>query len=426
MIKILKYPSRKDWTGILRRPSVDREEIEGSVRKIVNKIRKNGDRALRKFTEKFDGFKMDKIELDGEEIDEGVSTIAPQLQNAIDIAIQNVRKFHNEQLQEEKRIETMPGISCWRRSVPIDKVGLYIPGGSAPLFSSIIMLGVPASIAGCEEIIMCTPPGKDGKIEPAMLYAAKMCGVKRIFRAGGAQAIAAMAYGTETIPRIQKIFGPGNSYVTEAKKLVQQDGIAIDLLAGPSEVLIIADQRCNPSYVAADLLSQAEHGKDSQVMLVTDSERIAEEVKAEIGNQLKSLDTYRNIVYSLGNSKIIVMKTIMECIEISNEYAPEHLILAIENAEDHLDSIRAAGSVFVGNYSPEAAGDYASGTNHTLPTNGLARNHSGVSVDSFMKKISFQKLTAEGLKNISETVMTMAEAERLPAHKNSIAIRLKP
>ncbi|HEX7845219.1 MAG TPA: histidinol dehydrogenase, partial [Chitinophagaceae bacterium] len=340
-------------------------------------------------------------------------------------AKKNIETFHLSQKEESRKIETMPGVTCWRKPVAIEKVGLYIPGGSAPLFSTVLMLAVPASMAGCKEIILCTPPSKDGSVHPAILYSAQLCGVTKIFKTGGAQAIAAMAYGTETIPKLFKIFGPGNQYVTAAKQIVQQEGVSIDMPAGPSEVLVIADETAIPEFVAADLLSQAEHGPDSQVILLATKESIADAVKEAIKNQKEELTRKDITEKALQNSKTIVFENINEAIEFSNLYAPEHLIIACRNAETIAEKISAAGSVFLGNYSPESAGDYASGTNHTLPTNGYAAMYSGVSLDSFVKKITYQQLTKEGLKNISNTVMEMAAAEGLDAHKNAVAIRLK-
>ena len=347
------------------------------------------------------------------------------MKQAIQEAKLNIETFHASQKEAIKKIETMPGVICWRQAVGIEKVGLYIPGGSAPLFSTVLMLAVPAQIAGCKEIVLCTPPSKDGSINPAILYTAALCGIKNIFKAGGVQAIAAMAYGTESISRVFKLFGPGNQYVTLAKQIIQQQGVAIDMPAGPSELLVIADETAIPEYVAADLLSQAEHGPDSQVVLLTTNEAVAEKIIHAINNQLKELPRKEITELALQNSKAIIVKDMEEAITLSNLYAPEHLILAGSNAEDITDKIISAGSVFIGNYSPESAGDYASGTNHTLPTNGYAAMYSGVSIDSFVKKITYQQLTKEGLENISNTVMAMAAAEGLAAHKNAVAIRLK-
>ena len=425
MINVIKYPDRKDWKELIRRPVFEHASLEKAVKKIVDKVRDKGDKAIRKYTKEFDGVKLKNLTVTEKEIKSPERLLSQELKNAIQQAKSNIENFHRSQLEDTKLIETMPGINCWRRSIGIEKVGIYIPGGSAPLFSTVLMLAIPATIAGCKEIILCTPPSKDGVIDPAILYAAGLCGVTKIFKAGGVQAIAGMAYGTETIPKVFKIFGPGNQYVTTAKQLIQKEGISIDMPAGPSEVLVIADETAIPEYVAADLLSQAEHGEDSQVMLLTTSESIIEKVQQSIKEQLEALPRKDIAERALANSKIVLLTSIDEAIGLSNLYAPEHLILSCENAEELTGKIVSAGSVFIGNYSPESAGDYASGTNHTLPTNGYAAMYSGVSVDSFVKKITFQKLSKEGLENIGNTVMEMATAEGLDAHKNAIAIRLK-
>jgi len=425
MINVIIYPVRKDWQEIIRRPVVENVSLEKTVRRILEKVKAKGDKAIRKYTKEFDGVKLKKLEVSEKEINAAEKLITKELKDAIQQAKSNIEKFHSAQLEEIKIIETMPGINCWRRSVGIEKVGLYIPGGSAPLFSTVLMLAIPASIAGCKEIVLCSPPSKDGTINPGILYAAKLCGVTKIFKAGGVQAIAAMAYGTETIPKVFKIFGPGNQYVTTAKQLVQQESVAIDMPAGPSEVLVIADDSAVTEFVAADLLSQAEHGADSQVLLVTSSRLLIDNVIAELEKQLMQLKRKELAEKALSNSKIILVNSIDEAMELSNLYAPEHLILSCNDAERLVNKIVSAGSVFIGNYSPESAGDYASGTNHTLPTNGYAAMYSGVSIDSFVKKITFQQLTKEGLENIGETVMQMAIAEGLDAHKNAVAIRLK-
>ncbi|HEX2631039.1 MAG TPA: histidinol dehydrogenase, partial [Chitinophagaceae bacterium] len=392
-----RYPSKDQWPEITARPVADLSSLEKSVRKILQKVKEKGDKAVRKFTKEFDGIALKKLVVTEKEIQQATASLDDELKKAISQAKQNIETFHRAQQQQSEKIETMPGISCWRRSLPIEKIGLYIPGGSAPLFSTVLMLGVPASIAGCKEIVLCTPPSKEGSIHPAILYAAQICGIDKIYKAGGVQAIAAMAYGTESIPRVFKIFGPGNQYVTLAKQLVQQQGLAIDMPAGPSEVLVIADETCEPAYVAADLLSQAEHGPDSQVVLITTNETIAVKVKEEIGQQLKELPRASIAGQALDNSKVIIVKTIDEATALSDHYAPEHLILACADAESVAEKINTAGSVFIGNYSPESAGDYASGTNHTLPTNGYAAMYSGVSLDSFVKKITYQQLTKQGL-----------------------------
>ena len=425
MIKVIKYPGRKDWQEIIKRPAFETASLEKAVRKILEKVKTKGDRAIRKYTNEFDGVKLKKLEISKKEIEAAEKLLSQELKDAIQQAKANIEKFHQSQKEEIKIIETMPGIKCWRKSVGIEKVGIYIPGGTAPLFSTVLMLAIPASIAGCKEIVLCTPPSKDGSIHPAILYAAILCGITKIFKAGGVQAIAAMAYGTESIPKVFKIFGPGNQFVTSAKQLIQKDGVAIDMPAGPSEVLVIADETCVPEFVAADLLSQAEHGADSQVILLTTSETVAENVQDCIITQLNELPRKEIAEKALANSKIVLLNSIDEAIELSNLYAPEHLILSCDTAEELTSKIISAGSIFIGNYSPESVGDYASGTNHTLPTNGYAAMYSGVSVDSFVKKITVQQLSKEGLENIGNTVTQMATAEGLDAHKNSVAIRLK-
>lgn len=425
MIKIIKYPNKRDWQEITRRPVLENISLEKTVKKILEKIKTKGDKAVKKYTKEFDGVKLKKLIVSEKEIKAAEKLLPEELKSAIQQARSNIEKFHLSQIEEVKTVETMPGINCWRKSAGIEKVGIYIPGGTAPLFSTVLMLATPATIAGCKEIILCTPPSKDGAINPAILYSASICSVTKIFKAGGVQAIGAMAYGTETIPKVFKIFGPGNQYVTAAKQLIQKDGVAIDMPAGPSEVLVIADDTAVPEFVAADLLSQAEHGTDSQVILLTTSESITEKVQECLKEQLKSLSRKKLAEKALLNSKIILLDNIDEAIELSNLYAPEHLILSFRDAESLTDRIISSGSVFVGNYSPESVGDYASGTNHTLPTNGYAAMYSGVSVDSFVKKITFQQLTKEGLRNIGNTVMLMAAAEGLDAHKNAVEIRLK-
>ena len=425
MINVTRYPDRKDWKEMTKRPAFENATLEKTVKKILEKVKDKGDKAVRKYTKEFDEVKLKKLAVSEKEIKSSENLLSQELKDAIQQAKSNIEKFHGSQLEEIKVIETMPGINCWRRPVGIEKVGIYIPGGSAPLFSTVLMLAIPASIAGCKEIILCTPPSKDGSINPAILYAANLCGVTKIFKAGGVQAIAAMAYGTESIPKVFKIFGPGNQYVTAAKQLIQKEDVTIDMPAGPSEVLVIADETAVPEFVAADLLSQAEHGADSQVTLLTTSELIVEKVQQSIKEQLEELPRKEIAEKALANSKIVLLNSIDEAIDLSNLYAPEHLILQCENAGELTGKIISAGSVFIGNYSPESVGDYASGTNHTLPTNGCAAMYSGVSVDSFVKKITFQQLTKEGLENIGRTVMKMATAEGLDAHKNAVAIRLK-
>ena len=425
MIKLIKQPSKEDWQEIVKRPVLENSSLEKTVKKILDKVKDKGDKAVRKYTKDFDGVKLKKLIVSEREIKAAEGLLSQELKDAIQQAKSNIEKFHRSQIEETKVVETMPGINCWRKSVGIEKVGIYIPGGSAPLFSTVLMLAIPAVIADCKEIILCTPPSKNGSINPAILYTANLCGITKIFKAGGVQAIAAMAYGTESIPKVFKIFGPGNQYVTAAKQLIQKEGIAIDMPAGPSEVLVIADESAVPEFVAADLLSQAEHGADSQVSLLTTSELIVEKVQQSIKEQLNELPRKEIAEKALANSKIVLLNSIDEAIDLSNLYAPEHLILSCNNAEELIEKIVSAGSVFIGNYSPESVGDYASGTNHTLPTNGYAAMYSGVSVDSFVKKVTFQQLTKEGLINIGKTVMQMAEAEGLDAHKNAVAVRLK-
>jgi len=425
MITTIKYPLKEDWQEIVKRPVAETVSLEKTITKILDKVKSKGDKAIRKYTKAFDGVKLKKTEVSQKEIATAEKLLSQELKDAIRQAKANIEKFHIAQIEEVKIIETMPGIKCWRKSVGIEKVGIYIPGGSAPLFSTVLMLAIPASIAGCIEIVLCTPPSKNGSVHPAILYAASLCGVTKIFKAGGVQAIAAMAYGTESIPKVFKIFGPGNQYITCAKQSIQKDGVAIDMPAGPSEVLIIADETCVSEFIAADLLSQAEHGADSQVILLTTSEAVAEKTQDCIKTQLNELPRKEIAEKALTNSKIVLLNSIDEAIELSNLYAPEHLILSCHNAEEASFKIISAGSIFIGNYSPESAGDYASGTNHTLPTNGYAAMYSGVSVDSFVKKITYQQLSKEGLENIGNTVMQMAAAEGLDAHKNAVAVRLK-
>ncbi len=424
-MKFYRYPDKKYWAEIIQRPVVDNSSLKKTIKKIVQKVKDNGDKAVRKYSKEFDGVKLKLLAVTEKEINAAQTLLPDELKQAIQQAKRNIESFHASQKEEVKKIETMPGVICWRQSVAIEKIGFYIPGGSAPLFSTVLMLAIPAQIAGCNEIILCTPPLKDRTIHPAILYAAQLCGITKIFKAGGVQAIAAMAYGTKSIPKVFKIFGPGNQYVTLAKQFVQQLGVAIDMPAGPSELLVIADDTVVPEYVAADLLSQAEHGPDSQVVLLTTNEEFAKKVILCVNIQQESLPRKDITQLALENSKVVIVKDIEEAIALSNFYAPEHLILACDNAEEMTDKIISAGSVFLGNYSPESAGDYASGTNHTLPTNGYAAMYSGVSLDSFVKKITFQQLTKEGLENISHTVMTMAAAEGLDAHKMAVAIRIK-
>jgi histidinol dehydrogenase len=419
-MKIFLNPDKNDWPELAKRPELAVADLEVVVKEIFDTVKKNGDAALLQFTEKFDKVKLNSV---------AVSTfnatdINPALQNAILFAKSNIEKFHATQREEIKRTETTAGVICWRESRAIERVGVYIPAGSAPLFSTLLMLVIPAKLAGCKEIVLCTPPDKNGNINPVILYTAKLLGLEKIYAVGGIQAIAAMTFGTETINKADKIFGPGNQYVTAAKKAAQNFGVAIDMPAGPSEILIIADTNCVPEFVAADLLSQAEHGGDSQVILLSDNETVIQETIAQLKVQLEKLPRKETAALALENSKAILLKDVDSCIEFSNLYAPEHLILAIENAEKFIPKISNAGSVFLGNYSCESAGDYASGTNHTLPTNGYARSYSGVSLDSFLKKITFQHLTEKGIQNIGHAIELMADAENLFAHKNAVTLRL--
>ena len=424
-MKAIKYPKKDEWAELLKRPVMDQLSLEKKVRKVLQKVKDKGDKALKKFTKDFDGARIRKLMVSEKEIIDATGKVPAELKEAIKLAANNIAAFHSSQLGEEQVIETMPGVKCWRRSVPIEKVGLYIPGGTAPLFSTVLMLGIPAKLAGCKEIILCSPPQKDGTIHPVILFAAQTVGISKIYKSGGAQAIAAMAFGTETIPNVFKIFGPGNQYVTCAKQLVQSEGIAIDMPAGPSEVCVLADESANPVFIAADLLSQAEHGADSQVLLVTTSQKLASEVRTEIENQLRDLPRRTIASKALENSRSIIVKTKEDAIDLVNEYAAEHLIIACEDDEAIAEKIVNAGSVFLGNYSPESAGDYASGTNHALPTNAFAKSYSGVSVDSFVKKITWQQLTKEGLIQIADAVQTMAKAEGLDAHARAVSLRLQ-
>ncbi|MBN8861673.1 MAG: histidinol dehydrogenase [Sphingobacteriales bacterium] len=423
-MNIISNPQRSDWDALLKRPAFDSRSLESVVLPVLNAVKENGDKALLEFTTRFDKVALTEMQVMPGETEEAESLLGDDLKAAIIQAKQNIHLFHSRQLQSPEKVETMPGVTCWRKSVGIEKVGLYIPGGSAPLFSTVLMLGIPAAIAGCREIILTTPPGREGRIHPAILFAAQQAGITRIFKAGGAQAIAAMAYGTESIPAVFKIFGPGNQYVTCAKQLVQRDGVAIDMPAGPSEVCVLADETANSGYIAADLLSQAEHGPDSQVLLVTTSAKLAPEVMKAIETQTLALPRKQIVEGALQHSKVIIVKDIQEAVAIVNAYAPEHLIISCVNDEAVAEKIVNAGSVFLGNYSPESAGDYASGTNHTLPTNGYARAYSGVSVDSFVKKITYQKLTRGGLSGIAPVIIRMAEAEGLEAHANAVRVRM--
>ena len=422
-MKRIEYPERLQWKELLQRPVIDTATLQQQVKAVMDVVKQDGDKAVIQFTRQFDGVQLERLQMTEEEIAIAIELIPDDLKRAIKQAAHNIRTFHEQQKAAIEIIETMKGIRCWRKSVGIEKVGLYIPGGTAPLFSTILMLGIPAQIAGCNEVILCSPPDKNGRLNPAIVYAANLVGITKIFTIGGVQAIAAMACGTETVPQVYKIFGPGNQYVTCAKQLVQQDGIAIDMPAGPSEVCVLADDSANPAFVAADLLSQAEHGTDSQVLLVTIDPELVNKVIEELNKQLEQLPRKEIATKSLANSKVILVTDLNEAIDLVNEYAAEHLIISCKDDELVAEKIINAGSVFLGNYSPESVGDYASGTNHTLPTNGFAKAYSGVSVDSFVKKITYQKLTKEGLESIASTVTTMAAAEGLDAHKNAVLIR---
>lgn len=424
-MQIIIYPERKDWKNILTRPAFDTSSLNDTVGKILADVKVRGDEAILEYEEKFDKVQLSSLAVSQAEIEESEKLVSEELKAAIRQAKQNIEIFHRSQQLETKKIETTQGVSCWQKAVGIEKVGLYIPGGTAPLFSTVLMLAVPAKIAGCKEIILCSPPNKEGKIHPAILFAAKEAGVNQIFKAGGVQAIGAMAYGTDAIPQVYKIFGPGNQYVMAAKQLVSLKDVAIDMPAGPSEVQVIADETSIPQFVAADLLSQAEHGVDSQVILTTTSEPFISEVLHEIEKQLFELPRREIAEKALQNSKLVLLRDEQEVIDITNQYAPEHLIIETADYMDIADQIVNAGSVFLGNYTPESAGDYASGTNHTLPTNGYAKAYSGVNLDSFVKKITFQRITKQGIKNLGPAIEIMAENEELFAHKNAVTLRLK-
>jgi histidinol dehydrogenase len=424
-MQVFEEPKKQDWEALLTRPNFDAALLMPQVQSILDVVAMEGDAALFKYSETFDQVQLKTIVIDPALIQAAEELVAPALKAAILSAKVNIEIFHQAQIKREEKIETMPGVWCWRKSVGIEKVGIYIPGGTAPLFSTVLMLGVPAKLAGCNEVILCTPPRKDGTVDPAILFAAGLVGIQQIYTIGGAQAIAAMAYGTATVPKVFKIFGPGNQYVTAAKQLIQQQGVAIDMPAGPSEVCVYADETAIPSFVAADLLSQAEHGADSQVLLIASNKNIVDQVQIELEKQLVELPRQDFAIKALGHSKAMVVALRDDAIQLINAYAPEHLILSVENALVVAEKIINAGSVFIGNYSPESVGDYASGTNHTLPTNGHAKAYSGVSVDSFVKKITFQQLTEMGLKNIAQTVIQMASGEQLEAHAQAVAIRVK-
>ena len=423
-MKVIEYPAREDWVKILTRPSLDVAKLQETVNTVLNKVRYGGDAAVKENELLFDKVRLDSLAVNEDEMMEADCLVDDSLKSAIELAHENIAKFHSAQKFQTKKIDVQSGVTCWQKAVAIEKVGLYIPGGTAPLFSTVLMLATPAKIAGCKEIVLCTPPNREGKVNPAILIAAKIAGVNKIFKAGGVQAIGAMAYGTESIPKVYKIFGPGNQYVVAAKQAVSLKDVAIDMPAGPSEVEVLADENSNPSFVAADLLSQAEHGVDSQVIMITTSKDIIPAVQREVERQLGLLPRKEIAARSLENSKIILVKDQEEMMNMSNEYAPEHLIISTDNYLELADKVVNAGSVFLGKFSCESAGDYASGTNHTLPTNGYAKSYSGVSLDSFIRKITFQELTAEGIGKIGPAVEEMAKNEQLDAHRNAMTLRL--
>ena len=423
MKKIL-YPNQAEWAEILKRPVLNMETLRGTVCEVLDKVKAEGDKAVIEYEERFDKVQLESLAVTDAEMKEAEKEVPIELKVAILLAQRNIYTFHKKQKFEGKKVETMEGVTCWQKAVGIEKVGLYIPGGTAPLFSTVLMLAVPARVAGCKEIVLCTPPNKEGKIHPAILYAAQVSGVSKIFKAGGVQAIGAMAYGTESVPKVYKIFGPGNQYVMAAKQQVSLHDVAIDMPAGPSEVEVIADETANPAFVASDLLSQAEHGVDSQVVLITTSEKLLNEVEYEVQHQLARLPRWQMAEKSLANSKLILVKDMEEAIAMTNEYAPEHLIIETSNYMELAEKVVNAGSVFLGLYTPESAGDYASGTNHTLPTNGYAKAYSGVSLDSFIRKITFQEINREGIQNIGPAIEVMAANEQLDAHKNAVSVRL--
>nr|WP_321407769.1 histidinol dehydrogenase [uncultured Carboxylicivirga sp.] len=425
MMQKIIYPEKKSWAALLERPDNGLEDLFDTARGVLDDVKRNKDAALIKYTRMFDGVDLEDFKVLQTEIDEACINISSDLKEAILTAKKNIETFHKAQLREVKVIETMPGVQCWQKAVPIEKVGLYIPGGTAPLFSTVLMLAIPAKIAGCKEIVLCTPAGKNGKINPAILYTANLVGVTQIFKLGGIQAIGAMAYGTETVPSVSKIFGPGNRFVTAAKQVVSLKDVAIDMPAGPSEVMVMADESADPAFIAADLLSQAEHGADSQVILVTNNETLLDEVGSSLAEQLEQLSRKEVAEKALDNSRMIVLESVEEMLEMCNEYAPEHLILSMRDDEEIASKVVNAGSVFLGNYSPESAGDYASGTNHTLPTHGYAKSYSGVSTESFMKKITYQKISEKGIQKLGPAIEIMAAAEQLDAHKNAVTVRLQ-
>ncbi len=424
-MQTLYSPERREWKSLLKRPTQSVQDIERTVNQIFGEVQTGGDAVVSKYTRLFDGIDPGDLKVSDQEIRSAAAKVPHELRQAIDLAKKNITKFHAAQRTEKVLIETMPGVTCWQEKRPVQKIGLYIPGGTAPLFSTILMLAVPAQIAGCREMVLCSPPDKNGEINPVILYTAALCGVTSIFKAGGIQAIAAMTFGTETVPRVYKIFGPGNQFVTVAKQMATKYNVAIDMPAGPSELLVVGDDSANPAYVASDLLSQAEHGKDSQVILVSLSKKLLEETATEVERQLQDLPRQEIAAAAMANSKLVYMEKKEDALELINEYAPEHFIICTNNPEFFSRGILNAGSVFIGNFTPESAGDYASGTNHTLPTNGYARQYSGVNLDSFMKSITFQEISEDGIAEIGSAIELMAEAEGLHAHKNAVSLRLK-
>ncbi|OIQ41835.1 MAG: histidinol dehydrogenase [Bacteroidetes bacterium MedPE-SWsnd-G1] len=423
-MKLIANPSRDSWSDILKRPTLDKLDLDAIVQDVFDAVKSKGDKAVIEYTKKFDKASLPNISVSESEISEGVALVSDELKEAIQLAKKNIETFHASQKIEKQLVETAPGVQCWQESRGIEKVGIYIPGGSAPLFSTVLMLAVPAKLGGCKEIVLCSPPNKEGKLHPAILYAAQLCGVTNIFKVGGIQAIGAMTFGTESVPNVFKIFGPGNQYVTAAKQVALSEGVSIDMPAGPSELLVLADETANAAFVASDLLSQAEHGGDSQVICVSNSESFLQEVSEEVTKQLAILPRKEIAEKAIENSKSILLKDKQDIIDLINEYGPEHFILAVENEDFYLENIVNAGSVFIGNYTPESAGDYASGTNHTLPTDGFSKSFSGVNLDAFVKKITFQRISKKGIQNIGNAIELMAEAEGLQAHKNAVTLRL--
>ena len=421
----INYPARSEWKEILQRPTLKTDTLRATVSEVLDQVRQRGDQAIKEYEEKFDHVRLDSLQVTPAEFDEAESLVTTTFKDAVQLALSNIRKFHEAQQFQSRKVETQPGVTCWQKAVAIEKVGLYIPGGTAPLFSTVMMLATPAKIAGCKEIVLCTPPNSAGKIQPAILYAARAAGVDKVFKAGGVQAIGGMAYGTASIPKVYKLFGPGNQYVMAAKQQVSLHDVAIDMPAGPSEVAVLADATSNPVFVAADLLSQAEHGVDSQVLLVTTSATLLQQVIEEVDRQLSVLPRKEIASQTLSHSKLILVHDVAEAFDLVNEYAPEHLIIEMENPEALAERVVNAGSVFLGPYAPESAGDYASGTNHTLPTNGYAKAYSGVSLDSFIRKITFQQITQKGIRNIGPAIEELAANEFLEAHKNAVTVRLK-